>query len=94
MPVTPEKKLSDTIAKGLDTLDFNYPHAVFAFSRYGSAVHSNLFDLILAFLNKWAGMFLDGTVEPGDRMYTICDMSNRMVAALTESRSNGRHAKE
>lgn len=94
MPVTPEKKLADTIAKGLDTLDFNYPHAVFAFSRYGSAVHANLFDLILTFLNAWAGMFKNGDVEPGDKMYVICEMSNRMVAGITESRSNGRHAKE
>lgn len=92
MPVTPEKKLADTIAKGLDTLDFDYPYAVYAFDRYGSAIHSNLFELILTFLNKWAGLYRNGDVEPGDKMYHICKMSYRMTEALNEPESTGRHS--
>ena len=90
--ITPEKKLADTIAKGLDTLDFNYAHAVFAFSRYGSGVHSNLFELILSFLNRWAGMYSNGDVTAGEKMYPICEMSYRMTEALVEPASTGRHA--
>jgi hypothetical protein len=80
--ITREKKLADTIAGGLDTLDFNYAHAVFAFSRYGSAIHANLFEFILTFLNKWASTYQNGDVEPGDKMYLICQQSSKMVRAL------------
>lgn len=81
--ITREKKLADGIAECLDTLsDVNYAHVVFAFSRYGSAIQRNFFDLILSFLHKWAGLYRNGDVEPGDDMYAICEMSNRMTEAL------------
>jgi hypothetical protein len=88
-----EKVLADRIAGSLDTLDFNYPHAVFAFSVHGLAVHKNLYELILTFLNKWAFMYENGDVEPGDGMYIICESSHKMVTALTTQRSPKRNRK-
>lgn len=84
--ITKEKKLADAIAATLDTLDFDYIHCAHAFSRYGSAIQTNLFELILAFLNRWAFLYQNGGVSPGERMYTMCEMADRMVAAMTTRR--------
>lgn len=81
--VSKEKRLADTIGNSLDTLDFNYPHAVFSFETQGSAVHANLFELILTFLNRWAQQYADGEVQPRERMYRICQMSHRMVQSIS-----------
>ena len=81
--VTREKQIADALAKGLDTLDLEPAWIVLSFSRYSSAIHSNLFEVILTFLNSWANMYISGEVESGDKMYRICEMSYRMVRSLS-----------
>jgi hypothetical protein len=80
--VTKEKKFADMLAKHLDTLDFNFPHAVYMFSQRGSALQSNLFEFILGFLNRWAQMYDEDMVRPGQIMYPICEMSSKMIRSL------------
>ena len=80
--ITKEKKLADQLANALDTLDFDFIHSAYAFTRYGSAVKRNLFELILAHLNQWAYLYDNGGVTKGDPMFTMCEMSSKMMKAI------------
>lgn len=68
--------------KHLDTLDIDYPHIVMSFCQHGSAVQSNLFELILNFLNRWGQMYEEGMVCPDQKLYNVCLLSHKMTSAL------------
>lgn len=79
---TKESRLAETIAKALDTLEFDYIHATYIFSRYSSAIHKNLFELVMSLLNHWAFLYDNGGVEKRDPTYLMCQMASKMVKAL------------
>lgn len=90
-----EEKYARTLHKGLDRMDVNYGMIVANFMTRNSSVQSNLFELILTFLNKYASLYSFGDVVEGERMYRICEMSYRMVSALDGPKywetSTGKH---
>jgi hypothetical protein len=77
-----EEKYANVLAKGLDRLGVNHHLIVANFMTRNSGIQANLFELILAFLNKYASLYANGDVTEGERMYSVCEMSYRMVCAL------------
>jgi hypothetical protein len=78
---TIEKKFADMLAKHLDSLEPEW--VPFAFARQNAAIQQRLFDVIMAFLNHYAMRYTNGDVEPGQKLYAMCEMSHKMLAALT-----------
>lgn len=77
-----EEKLARLIGKGLDTMQINYHMIVANFLTRNSGIQKNMFELILAFLNKYASLYVNGDVTEQERMYSMCVMSHRMLSAL------------
>lgn len=77
-----EKKISDTLLKLLNRASFSPGWVVFHFMQRNSDIHNNMFQLIMQFLRQYADMYYEGRVEPGDKMFRICQMSFHMLDSL------------
>lgn len=79
-----EKRIADFLGKELNSFDINFPMIPFSFvARFGSGVQRNMFDLILGFLNRYASMYINGEVEPGDNMFRQAEISYRMLGSVS-----------
>lgn len=88
---TDEKKLSDLLYKVLNRLDFNPHYVVMPFDQYNSQVQSQMFEMIMVFLNHYANKYRDGITRPGEPMHRIGSMCVTMLDALTPAEANGKH---
>lgn len=90
-----EEKFARAMGKSLDRMNINFGMVVANFVTRNSGVQSNMFEMILTFLNKYASLYAFGDVVEGDRMYKICQMSHQMICALDGPKywetSTGRH---
>lgn len=79
-----EKRIADFLGKELNSFDINFPMIPFSFvARFGSGVQGNMMDLIVGFLNRYASMYINGEVVPGDNMFQQCAMCYHMLASVS-----------
>lgn len=80
---TKESQLADRIHDFLDTLDFDYAHFAYRFSRFGSAIQANAFEMVLHLMHQWAMT----SPHPEDfRLVRVQELSQRMLNAMTSNR--------
>lgn len=79
-----EKRIADFMASNLSTFGLDHSHTAFAFvAHYGSAAQHAMFDFILSFMNKYASMYINGEVVPGNKMFQQCSMAYHMLASVS-----------
>lgn len=76
------EKFANVLGKSLNGLDLNYHMVVAHTITLGTAIQKNLFELMLAFLNKYASLYASGEVTETMKMFSMCKMSYDMMCAL------------
>lgn len=88
--VSDEKRMSQAMQKCMDRLSFNPALVVLDYYRRDENMQNRMFDLIMAFLNRYAAAYNDGDTRPGEIMHRIGEMSVTMLGSLT-AEGAGKH---
>lgn len=86
MTMTVERKLSDKLAKLLDTLELDMEWIPFAFANHhGTAMQRRMFDLCIAFIRHWSNRYASGDILPDQILYPVCQQCYNMLKPLDDA---------